>query len=731
MEKWKQYLRGFDTIANWLIEHEKIQERQRDIYFWYGLPKEVAQDVKSQYRAINPNWDTVDPVPTDIARNLAEANFKRGCFDENMFGMNSPFNSESDSNDTEEEKIDKFHRKQMHKRYKKRHYNKSDSEDSDSDEEEEENRLVNQIKKQLDQRDQEIRDRLHMKGHQHHQTPQKHEDKPANILGKKKSESTPTTPKGDNKADTEVKDLTDKMSKMTVTEPKYAMCYFQISQLNPEVAGWYPKPQPRLEGSIAPSPRMDSSRTMRNAVNNYTGTGSNAVPLGPRRSAYVQTAGMSYELGADTNPMRGKCYGCGDTNHGLRDCPPIIDALNSGVMGKLPDGRYTGPDGQLLRRFGTDTFMSILDRMKGSDKQEAVPAAPTVQAKSYLTHASAFFEPESEEYDTMEESDDESYDHEGITARVMEAARTARKTPIHGVKKKIFDGVLMPPRKEATSQKAKDNDFRPKGKEILTRKDATNKENTNPRPIEARPARQVEINEDIEMVDIPIKADSLPKIVECKNDTEKMSKNKRISELAQQVNIESICDKILDVKVDLTVKEVLGLNKEVAGRMGDQLKNKAINPDTPLAARVNFGRVDYSRHDLVLIEVKIGKFTTEAFIDSGSEINIISKEMYHKCKDDRGSVSPVSLELTEVGGSKKELRKYLKYVKVKCGGVVDTEGDFYVANFDVDFTVLLGRPFQVKNKLCLIETEKDGTCVELHPNKNNYNAVYRMPAISA
>ncbi|KAJ7589735.1 hypothetical protein C8J56DRAFT_1047887 [Mycena floridula] len=233
------------------------------------------------------------------------------------------------------------------------------------------------------------------------------------------------------------------------------------------------------------------------------------------------------------------------------------------------------------------------------------------------------------------------------------------------------------------------------------------------------------------MVDIPIKADSLPKIVEHKNDTEKLSKNKRISELAQQVNIESICDKILDVKVDLTVKEVLGLDKEVAGRMGDQLKNKAINPDTPLAARVNFGRVDYSRHDLVLIEVKIGKFTTEAFIDSGSEINIISKEMYHKCKDDRGSISPVSLELTEVGGSKKELRKYLKYVKVKCGGVVDTEGAFYVANFDVDFTVLLGRPFQVKNKLCLIETEKDGTCVELHPNKNNYNAVYKMPAISA
>ncbi|KAJ7575698.1 hypothetical protein C8J56DRAFT_1062927 [Mycena floridula] len=317
MEKWKQYLRGFDTIANWLIEHEKIQERQRDIYFWYGLPKEVAQDVKSQYRAINPNWDTVDPVPTDIARNLAEANFKRGRFDENMFGMNSPFNSESDSNDTEEEKIDKFHRKQMRKRYKKRHYNKSDSEDSDSDEEEEENQLVNQIKKQLDQRDQEIRDRLHMKGHQHHQTLPKHEDKSANTLGKKKSESTPTTPKGDNKADTEVKDLIDKMSKMAVTEPKYGMCYFQISQLNPEVAGWYPKPQPRLEGSIAPSPRMDSSRTMRNAVNNYTGTGSNAVPLGPRRSAYVQTAGMSYELGADTNPMHGKCYGCGDTNHGL------------------------------------------------------------------------------------------------------------------------------------------------------------------------------------------------------------------------------------------------------------------------------------------------------------------------------------------------------------------------------------------------------------------------------
>ncbi len=57
------------------------------------------------------------------------------------------------------------------------------------------------------------------------------------------------------------------------------------------------------------------------------------------------------------------CFGCGEHNHMIWQCPSINDWVASGKIKKDEFGRLTYRDGNIIRRRGTETFKEAIQRM--------------------------------------------------------------------------------------------------------------------------------------------------------------------------------------------------------------------------------------------------------------------------------------------------------------------------------------------------------------------------------
>ena len=47
LESWKEYNWEYISIAGWLMSQKKLQEQDRDLYFWKGIPCEFRKRLES------------------------------------------------------------------------------------------------------------------------------------------------------------------------------------------------------------------------------------------------------------------------------------------------------------------------------------------------------------------------------------------------------------------------------------------------------------------------------------------------------------------------------------------------------------------------------------------------------------------------------------------------------------------------------------------------------------
>ncbi|EJF55466.1 hypothetical protein DICSQDRAFT_73871, partial [Dichomitus squalens LYAD-421 SS1] len=99
----------------------------------------------------------------------------------------------------------------------------------------------------------------------------------------------------------------------------------------------------------------------------------------------------------------------------------------------------------------------------------------------------------------------------------------------------------------------------------------------------------------------------------------------RTSQLSKEIDPNTILDKILDSQLTLTVREVVGVSKEVANRLQDAIKVKRVDFAQPAVSHL----VTKSKRDaLIHIEMKYKDAPIDFIVDTGSELNIISKDVY-------------------------------------------------------------------------------------------------------
>lgn len=144
--------------------------------------------------------------------------------------------------------------------------------------------------------------------------------------GKRKTpSSSQKSGQSPDKEDDEVEKLVDQLSRMKVSDTDYARIYYRATKKDAAVADIVAAP---MKASTMP----------------YTQARSR-IPL--------NTARDIAEL---------FCFGCGEHDHMMRQCPSINEWVSTGKIKKDEFGRLTYRDGNLIRRRGMETFKEAIQR---------------------------------------------------------------------------------------------------------------------------------------------------------------------------------------------------------------------------------------------------------------------------------------------------------------------------------------------------------------------------------
>jgi hypothetical protein len=188
----------------------------------------------------------------------------------------------------------------------------------------------------------------------------------------------------------EVENLIKQLGKTSVNNPQYALSYYKAVKLDSLAAKCLRPPQVGGYSPTSGGPRTSS----------YP----NSIPLGSRNSLL--------------------CYGCGESGHGLRDCPVINKLLKAGVIIKDVDGRIKKKDGQPIYRQKGESIVQAIGK--------TTQRSPRAQSH-FITMSQTL-----SDYYQSEQDDDSDFE----SIHVMAADKEFKK-PISS-KKVVFDGVELP-----------------------------------------------------------------------------------------------------------------------------------------------------------------------------------------------------------------------------------------------------------------------------------------------
>ncbi|KAI0371197.1 hypothetical protein BV20DRAFT_909024, partial [Pilatotrama ljubarskyi] len=185
----------------------------------------------------------------------------------------------------------------------------------------------------------------------------------------------------------------------------------------------------------------------------------------------------------------------------------------------------------------------------------------------------------------------------------------------------------------------------------------------------------------------------------------------RASQLSKKVDPNAVLEKILDSSVTLSMREVVGVSKEVASCLQDALKVKRADFVSAPASNL----VTTTPNQLIRLTMECNQRPVSFIVDTGSQLNIISEKV---CKSivRRPINTAKAITMNDANGGTGKLLGLVEDVPLKLGHV-RTPIDAYVAE-NPPFPGLLGRPWQVAHKIG-IEERDDGTYLTF-PNKEGY-----------
>ena len=370
-------------------------------------------------------------------------------------------------------------------------------------------------------------------------------------------------------------------------------------------------------------------------------------------------------------------------------------------------------------------------------------------------------------YEAIDEDEDEpaynAYPVErGSFDKTTRQARTAAMN--EPIRKTRFDGVVLPPRQSRVPARVPELVTAPRPAHPLPAKPQEPfkpRQNVPPRqpakqpvippapiPVDARRPRFKETADVImkELESMPqadkenrpekkaITVQDYPNTVEEKkadSNLERARPAPRQSDLTARVDSKSVVEKLLKTPVSLSLEDVLGTSRELTNNLQDIMKLKNPKPlPTPLptgntvqkvlnaslrkeAAEMeenyspDFGREDTPQEkDLIKLVLTCHGRPVTAVIDTGSQLNIVSPEIVKE-----KILLPVDLSkpttMNVANGNTEALGGLIVGVPLRCGAVI-TDANLYVGPENLPFDMLLGRPWQIRNRVS-IDERKTGT----------------------
>lgn len=712
LSAWRTYSRGFIRIAGWLREKNKITDSEYNTYLWMGIPRAFRDRLENRLMSQNPTHDISTPFEAIKVEAVAKTLLQRDRFDRERM----PSEDEYDSSESDLEEYD----------FKDSGSEDSSSETSDSDEERKHKK--SRKKKHTSERLTKHK-KLKLgkpKPSKHKKTVRFEEDEEEKYESDEEDatshkEHPKTTADGET-----VEDLIQKLGRMSINDPTYAITYFRAYSLSPHVQ------------QVVPSP-LDTRR--RPDSRNYS-------PWEERMQERTETRRRLRDVPphmANTGPRRparsfAGCFGCGDPNHSLGACPKILDLEKKKVI-RMDERskRWIMYDGTVIKRMSeeeplvpaiarnmpaeTNYVASSYRRSDEEEFQEAYPVVvEAIRTERYASDA------------------DDSYSDGEVTAagRTFVMERTPRG--IRAARREAMDGVRAPPlpqRLTARQNRAKEKDQGGQGKPNAPKGKGEDKPYTpqKQKPIEVeKPANFNPDDSDEVMRDDPPVQKAVPPKEQPKkqsgNTTDKENKEEtrerhpRVSELQSRTNMQDVLAKVLKAPVTMEVGEILGVSKEMAHHVQEALKLRSSGGKSQATAKAAYyaeadGPLSDLEHPMVgavfaprprgsLIRVSIdyGGRLIRAIVDTGSQLNIVSKRVCNDILSEPVNITK-NIKMNDANGGVGILTGYLADVQLRCGGVVETRASIFIGE-QVPFDLLLGRPWQRGNYVT-IDERKEGT----------------------
>jgi hypothetical protein len=193
------------------------------------------------------------------------------------------------------------------------------------------------------------------------------------------------------------------------------------------------------------------------------------------------------------------------------------------------------------------------------------------------------------------------------------------------------------------------------------------------------------------------------------------SPNSRRTELSLQTTPRDVLTKLLNTQISLTAGEILGTSRELSIALADQIRVKNVT-----AANAAANHTCANHGSLLRVPVRVGRYTYNAIIDSGSEVNLIKRRVWEndlKVPMDVGA----SMTLHDANGGTSTLKGIIPDLELKIGGLITTSNYWVTTTCPLD--ILLGRPWQRQN-LVSIDERTEGTYLRF--NKVNGDRVMEI-----
>jgi hypothetical protein len=183
----------------------------------------------------------------------------------------------------------------------------------------------------------------------------------------------------------------------------------------------------------------------------------------------------------------------------------------------------------------------------------------------------------------------------------------------------------------------------------------------------------------------------------------------RQSELSGTVDTRALLDRILNIEVPLSLREIMVTAKDLRTEFQELIKVKNVHAvllgnsqDHPLIANAGWPRTEGI---LIKIDMKTHGNDVCAIIDTGSQLDVVRADVAALKIQQAVDMSQVT-NMNDANGGRGQLQGWIRDVEFTCGGAVTTT-DLWVSQ-KAPFSLLLGRPWQ-RGNLVSIDEREEGT----------------------